>query len=415
MYIKITLLLISGFLLRLLVSPYHTHSSDMGLWIYWAKEIDRLGFHDFFNRVNWTDYLPLYFYFLFIIEKLIQTFHITGELIYKMPGILADLGTAYLIFLLSKRFEPKHQLILPIIYLANPAIFGNSAMWGQVDGLGAFLVTLCFYLFLRQKLVFLGIFMSAAILFKPLYLLLLPFFLVAQLKFHHPHRFKLDYNFIKEILKKNSLKRFSIILSSTAITSYILALPFAKDIFSVPNLILERYGASLTQYKYASVNAFNFWSMLGKNFESDLSTFFEINYHTWGLLLFGLIFGLMLLIFLFKKLFSFQQYYQTLTLILAITFFAIFIFATRVHERHLLTVFPLLTLLCLRSWFLFTIYIFTSALYIANLWFGILYLYQGTFPFPNNDVILYSGMLVLICLILFANFIYQNLKYEKIS
>ncbi|MCR4305745.1 MAG: hypothetical protein NUV73_01535, partial [Candidatus Daviesbacteria bacterium] len=56
--LTIFLIILGGFLLRLLVSPYYTHTSDMGLWIFWAKEIDRIGFHNFFDIISWTDYLP---------------------------------------------------------------------------------------------------------------------------------------------------------------------------------------------------------------------------------------------------------------------------------------------------------------------------------------------------------------------
>lgn len=409
----ITLIILSGLLLRVLVSPYYTHTSDMGLWIYWAREIERVGFYNFFEIINWTDYLPFYFYVLFIIEKIILNFNITGELIFKMPGILADLGTAFLIYLLSKKFQPKHQLILPAIYLFNPVIFGNSAMWGQVDGLGAFLVTLCLYLFLRQRLILLGVFMSMAILFKPLYLLLLPIFLIAQLKYMHPQKININSNSLKEILKFRNTKKILIFIISTIVSSFILVLPFAKNIFLVPALAWERYSVSLNQYQYASVNAFNFWSMVGENFHSDQLTFLNINYHLWGLIIFIIIFGSALLLFLFRKITSFLNYYQILSLLLATTFFSIFIFATRVHERHLLTVFPFLTLLCLQNWSFFSIYIFTSALYITNLWFGILYLYNGGFPFPKNEIVLYSAMLVLTCLILIFNFFHLNLNHEE--
>lgn len=409
--LSILLIILIGLLLRIFVSPYYTHTSDMGLWIYWAAEINRIGFNNFFEIINWTDYLPFYFYILFIIQKIILTLTVTDSLIFKMPGILADLGTAYLIYLLVKKWHFKHRLILPALYLFNPAVFGNSAMWGQVDGLGAFLATLCLYLFLRQRLVLLGVFMSMAILFKPLYLLLLPIFVTAQLKYNHPH---LNLTTFKKVLELSSLKKILLIILSTALSAYILVIPFAKDFFSVPTLILERYSSSLGQYQYASVNAFNFWAMLGKNFQSDQGTFLNINYHDWGLIIFALIFGSTLLVFLFYKITSFSKYQHLLILTLSISFFSIFIFATRVHERHLLTVFPFLALLCLQDKVFASIYIFASALYITNLLYGILYLYNGGFPFPNSEVMLYSGMLFLTCLTLIFNF-YLNLRHEKLN
>ncbi len=404
-------ILLAGFALRILVSPYYNHTSDIGLWIYWASEIDRIGFRNFFDIISWTDYLPFYFYILFIIQKLIQVFTITDPLIFKMPAILADLGTAYLIYLLTKKWQLNYRFVLPIIYLFNPAVFGNSAMWGQVDGLGAFLVTLCLYLFLRQKLIMMGAIMSMAILFKPLYLLLLPIFLVAQLKYNHPN-IGLRLTFLYKIFEFKNFRKLLLIIFSTATSAFILVIPFAKDIFSVPSLILERYSSSLGQYQYASVNAFNFWAMMGKNFQSDQETFLNINYHDWGLVIFAAIFGSTLILFLFRKIVNFFEYHHFLTLGLAISFFSIFIFATRVHERHLLTVFPFLTLLCLQNRVFTSIYIFTSALYVTNLFFGILYLYNGNFPFPNNEVMLYSGMLFLTCLVLIFNS-FLNLKNEQ--
>lgn len=406
-------LLVAGLIFRIWVSPYYNHTSDIGLWIYWAHEIERIGFHDFFGIINWTDYLPFYFYILFIIQKLILAFTITNPLIFKMPAILADLGTAYLIYLLVRKWQFNYRFILPAAYLFNPAIFGNSSMWGQVDGVGAFLVTFSLYLFLKQKLILLGIFMAMAILFKPLYLLLLPIFLIAQLKYNHP-QIKLNLSSFLKIIKPNILKNLLLIIFSTAISAFFLVLPFAKDFFLAPTLILERYSTSLGQYPYSSVNAFNFWAMLGKNFQSDQQTFLGINYHDWGLVIFAIIFTATLLSFLFMKVTSFSKFQRSLIMTLAISFFSIFIFATRAHERHLLTVFPFLALLCLQNRLLTSIYIFASALYVSNLLFGILYLYGGTFPFPNNEVTLYSGMLFITCLTLIFSF-YSYLKHEEIA
>jgi Gpi18-like mannosyltransferase len=411
---KFILIALIGLILRLVVSPYYTHSSDMGLWIYWAKEINRIGFHNFFGVVNWTDYLPLYFYFLYICEFIRQTFNLTGDLIFKMPGILSDIGTAFILYLLSRAFIPKYKLIIPTIYLFNPAVFGNSAMWGQVDGLGAFLVTLCLYLFLKQRLILLGIAIALAVLFKPLYLLILPIFLVAQVKYEHHEQIKL-HNFFKVIFKLATLRRLSIILSTTAIASFIITAPFAKNILLTPSLIIERYGASLGQYKYASVNAFNFWSMVGQNFKSDEQLFLNITYHNWGLIIFCLIFGTSLLVFYIKKFTNIEQYFKILTLLLALTYISIFTFATRVHERHLLTLFPFLTLLLsLKGPLNYLNYFLASLLYIANLYFGIEYLYKGNFPFENNVVQLYSGAVVLLNLLLLFEFLQMGLsKNEK--
>ena len=71
----------------------------------------------------------------------------------KVPGILADAGVAWVLFLYARRFGDgwlgswsgeRLGVVAAVIYLFNPGTIFNSAVWGQVDSVGtlALLATL---------------------------------------------------------------------------------------------------------------------------------------------------------------------------------------------------------------------------------------------------------------------------------
>ena len=197
-------------------------------------------------------------------------------------------------------------------------------------------------------------------------------------------------------------------ICSTVFGIFLVTAPFAKELTSIPSLVIERYGASVGQYAYASMNAFNFWSFIGKNLTSDEQLITGISYHHWGLVIFCAIVGVSFLTFLFKNFRNSSQYYHSLILLLAICYISIFTFATRVHERHLLTFFPLMAILVSSGWSFSITYIATSFIYVINLYFGILYLYQGGVPFDDRSTQLYSGGVVFFCLFLIFQYWYNH-------
>jgi Gpi18-like mannosyltransferase len=377
-WIYITLLIGLAFLVRLLVSPLFTHTSDMGLWKYWAQDIERIGFNGYFNQAAWTDYLPFYFYILFILGKISVFFNVQSDLLFKMPGIIADLISGLVIFSLLANLSIKKRLLITSLYLFNPAVFANSAMWGQVDGIGAMLILLALYAFQKKRAILVGLFLSMAVLFKPLYLIAIPIFLVAY--------FKVD--------KSKIINLFS----SIAIFTFLITVPFAENILYTPQLIFERYSASLGQYHYASVNAFNFWGSLGKNWVSDEIKFLGVDYHSWGSLLF-INFFLVILVSLLLEKSTYKNIFKSLVFTICVAFFCVFTFATRAHERHLFTVLPFLVLLFNETITFKITYILVSILYLFNLYFGIKYLQSG-FVFNNMVVQIISSLVTITCVLL---------------
>lgn len=392
-FLLLFIILSLALLVRLLVSPFYTHLSDMGLWRFWAVEINRLGFANFFQKVSWSDYLPFYFYILFLLQKISLIFNINSDFLFKLPAILADLATGAVIFYLSSNQSLKRRITLTSLYLFNPAIFANSAMWGQVDGLGAFLMVFSLFLFLKKRLNFLGVILAISFLFKPIYLFAAPLFIAYQFKISPSGALKLILSFVVSI--------------------FIISLPFTTNPFQVPSLIISRYLSSLSQYQFASVNAFNFWGLVGLNFQPDNLTYLYLSFHNWGLVIFGLIYLTLLVSIFFVRSRKPNLAFSNLNLSLLLVFFGLFTFATRAHERHLLTSLPFLCLLYFENDFISNgLYLIVSLVYLLNLYFGIEFLLQGGYlVFDNNLVQALSGIIVISFTILFYKFI-KSFKYE---
>src|SRR5258708_5583625 len=142
---KIIIILILGFILRIILSPFGTLTLDQNTFIAWSLRLSQVGFSKFYIG-NWSDYLPGYLYILDFLAKIANTNTIPTTLLYKLPAIISDVGTGYLIYRIVTKLKGKHWgLISATLYLFNPAVIANSALWGQVDGFTAFFSILALY------------------------------------------------------------------------------------------------------------------------------------------------------------------------------------------------------------------------------------------------------------------------------
>src|SRR5690606_8520358 len=87
--------------------------------------------------------------------------------IYKLPAIVSDIITAGIIYkVIKKKSREKLALVGSALYLFNPAIFANSANWGQVDSLTG-LFTLSSIFVFNKSIVFSAILLAIGASFKP--------------------------------------------------------------------------------------------------------------------------------------------------------------------------------------------------------------------------------------------------------
>ena len=373
---RIFFLLTVAFILRLILSPYGTLYLDFNSWVGWSHRLTEVGFSRFYEA--WSDYLPGYLYVLWFLGQLKNIFpHFPYEILYKLPSILADLVTAYLIFsLLKNLLNEKKALLVSAFYLFNPAILANSTLWGQADSFSTMLVVLAFYLLWQEKYLLSSTFFSIAFLTKPQSIIFLPFVFLP-------------------LVKKKKLKTAGIFLF-VFLGLFVLAfLPFA----GAQNLIVfiwERLGNTFNQYPFTSVNAFNFWALVGGFWRTDGQVAFLFTPKQWGILIFGFI-NVVLLLFLWKRgtknnEIDFKRLFFSLALVSA----AAFLFLTRVHERHLFPFFAFLAITAGLEPKLWFVYLFYSLIYILNLRFSFVWITQDFREiFPR----------VLVNLISFANLV----------
>ncbi len=343
---KILWLLVIGFIVRLFLSQFGTLFLDQGTFIAWSNNLAREGFSQFYN--GWSDYLPGYLYVLWGLGKIKEFIPLSPLILYKLPAICADVLTGFLIYkIIRKTKDKKTALIFSSLYLFNPAIFVNSTFWGQVDSLTALFSLLSIYLLpISYKLS--AVSLAVGTLIKPQAAFAAPVVLFLMLR-------------EKWEIKKIFL--YSLVGLSTFIIPFI---PFSTG-GNILQFIFDRISVTLNQYPYGSVNAFNFWGLWG--FWKPDSTIQIVGFVLVAIVL------LTCAIKLWKK--KESEY-----LLLAISFFATFLFLTRIHERHLLPVFAPLLVAASSSQLLLIPYLGLSLTYLANLYYAFVWItdnFRGVF------------------------------------
>lgn len=375
---KIFLLLFFGFLLRLYLSVQF-YSGDVNNHIAWAKDILLNGTFSIYEREFYFRYgtltpnYPPLALFLFTVSYSLyeQIYNLSiwfntqfslfpSQVIWslqhpniipaflKIPGILADIGISYVVYLFAKKFKQseKWTLISASFVLFNPAFFYNSALWGQIDALPILFSILALYLLLYSKNILLAfLIFTLGILSKQNIVILVPvYFLIA--------------------LQSNTLNKLIRPLMASFILFWGLFVPFSG--LNAVTAITTYWNKILTNSvsDYVSYHAFNFWTLfIGLDKVHDNSIFlFGISYQIFGYLMFGLI-TLFLLYLLWKNKNEHIAIYSA-----TIISFSSFLFLTRLHERHLEPTLPLLLLLGIKNKRFLPIFIFASLFYVLNLY-----------------------------------------------
>lgn len=332
---NILIVLVFGFLLRVILSPFGTLTLDQNTFIAWSMRLATVGIPKFYFG-TWSDYLPGYLYMLAILGQINKLNLIPFTLLYKLPGILSDIGTGYLIYKIVMKLKNKRWgLITASLYLFNPAVFANSALWGQVDGLTSLFSLLTIYL-LDTSPMLSAASLAIGTLIKPQMGIVSLIILFLMLR------------------EKWNVKKITIYIVSSFLIFIAGFVPFANGT-NLFNFIVSRLNVSLNQYPYTSINAFNFWA-IGGTWKSDA-----------GLSIIG---GAVVLILFFAFGLKFLKQKGGEYILLAFTFAATFLFMTRMHERHLLPIFaPLTIAVALSPIFIFALIGF-SFIYIANLYWA---------------------------------------------
>lgn len=364
-------LIISGLLFRIILTTVmEGYSMDISIFKGWATTAaSSLG--KVYESGSFCDYPPLYIYVLSLIGRLVKISAISPyfTILIKLPSIMADVATSYLIFRLAKKYcSAGISVVLAGFYLFNPAILVNSAIWGQVDSFFTLLIVGAIVLLSEGKIAWSSVVFTASILMKPQGIIFLPVLFF-------------------ELVRRKSVKAFLKAAGTALITAVAVVLPFTAR--SNPFWIVKLFLSTLGEYRYASVNAFNFFGLVKANYASDDKTFLNLSYHLWGMAAIVTITLITWIIYIKGK----NIKYASLTAMLLIA--GVFTFSTRMHERYL---FPAVALSILAYIYLQDRrFIFVTAGYSLTVFINTYYvLYNtgsGTFTIGYTPVLIMTSLL----------------------
>ncbi|MBI2405887.1 phospholipid carrier-dependent glycosyltransferase, partial [Candidatus Microgenomates bacterium] len=361
-YATIILLLLTSFLLRLFLTPFGTLELDFNSFVGWSQRLVEVGPAQFYEA--WSDYLPGYLYVLWglgVLGNILPS--LPQLLLYKLPAILADVATGALIFFAVSRFNKKLAIPAAALYLFNPAVFANSTLWGQIDGITVFLALSS--IFFAKRLPFLSaVALGAGALVKPQAGFIAPIVAVLLWK---------TYGLKKTI----GYAIFSLLIFLGGFV------PFAHDVPFI-SFVMERLGATASQYPYSSINAFNFWALITGLWKPDGG----------GLQIGGIVVTVTILSLLLRYWWVRQERSKTIIwLVTALWFVVSFLFLTRMHERHLLPTLAPLAIAAAEFPLLLLPYAILSATYLANLRYSFVWIDEDFRQIFSPEVIVLFALL----------------------
>lgn len=342
----------SSFIYIICSALYVGHKTDMGCFSAWSDMIFKGGIANFYTSDAFHDYPPGYMYVLYVIGAIKSLFGISGTapVLLKLPSLICNIGTGYIVYISAKKhFGAKISAVLSGAYLLNPAVITNGALWGQVDSVYTFTVVLMIYLLSHKKMISSYFVFAICIFIKPQALIFTPVLILAIV----------ENVFLNDFSSKRTIK--NLLLGLCAILMlFVLALPFGI------NNVIYQYTQTLAQYPYFTINAFNLWGMLGKNW-SPISPAASAT----GYVLLALITVYSAYVFLKSK--NVSKYCFTGALLSFLTY----MLSVKMHDRY---AFPALALMLMafatgrsrRSYVLFTL--LTLSQFFNTAW--VLFIYE---------------------------------------
>lgn len=310
----------------------------------------------------------------------------------KFPSIISDLGIGYLIYKIFKdEKKEKVGVIASLIYLFNPVVWYNSAIWGQTDAFINFFALLAFYLLLNRKLIPAVFSLVISLYIKVSLVIFIPIFMIIMLR--------QKYEF------KKYLYSFLISLSFVGIVSFIFS---GSEPFSwLISLYKEKIFGQ--QLQVITANAFNIWaSIAGINERPQTLLLGPISFQTWGLILFSLSY-LPIIYMVLKK-----RDFKTIIFSLAICSISSFMLLTNMHERYLFPFFVYSTVVIFWDKKLIPVYVILSLINLLNLyniwWFPRLETIVSVFTFSDKLIPRILGFINFLLYLIFYYFSFNKIK-----
>ena len=300
--------------LRLFTFPYPEVMKD------WAALLFEDGFSSFYSHesVQWP-YPPLYLYVLWLMQAFVRLFGAakdTGfhELIIQLPPILCDIAAAAFLWKeSSRRISPRSGLLAAALWCFNPAVIHNSSVWGQTDACFCLFIALMCAAFSEKKLFRGFLYFGISLMLKQQSLSFAPLVLIALAERYRDER-------SLRALVKPVLQGLAVIAGMI-----LISLPFGLG------GMLSQYLSVQSGMSGASIDAFNFWTLIGRNWAPIDNTFLHISIRTWGNAALAAVTLLSFLLAFFQSKKSRTDY----PLLAAFLILNVFCFGTCMHERYM--------------------------------------------------------------------------------
>lgn len=322
---------------RITLASVFIGHNDITFFRYWAVQLQK-DFFSFYDGLSSYSYLPAYHYILYLVGLLARLLGIpyTSGIFWvmlKLPSIVCDLVCAYLIYKISLKYlSPSRALAFCLLYLFNPAVFINSSMWGQVDSFLALFTILCVQFALERKYIQCLAVIGAALSFKLQFAFILPVVAAFILK-----------DIVKSIKSRDYriFSRLAIGFAAMVGAFLLLTLPLTIKymLAGKPFFFIEVYLAQMGAYDYFSVNAFNFYSLIFKNWQPIPDTLIMgfLSYEALNFIVIALLSLLCMAL-------CWKAEDKHIYLCCALLVLAVFTFSMEMHERYMFAALPLLLL-----------------------------------------------------------------------
>jgi len=374
------LTLVAGLVVRLFLAvSVEGFPSDIACFKSWAVSAFDKGLHGFYSQGMFVDYPPGYIYVLYLIGFLRSLFGLSYNsplflILIKLPSFITDLLMALLIYRFAqKRLGSLAAYALSLLFIFNPAVIHNSALFGQIDSFFTFFLVVSIYLLYRKKIEPAAVFYVIAVLIKPQALIFAPLGI---------------YALVKLLVGSRNYRRFGITIVCLLGTLVAAALPFSFGGKGIVGLF-DLYKDTLGSYSYATINAFNLYALLGGNWLKLNTPAFLFTPEIWGVIFITGIVTVSVLLcirdFIKNKNPAFY-FFMGLFLIAAV-----FVLGIKMHERYLYPAVPLSLfcyIACKDKRFLVLFAGFSATLLINQEMVLNFFLTTGSTFIPSGDVLL---------------------------
>jgi len=170
-------LLLVGLGIRLALAFIDGFRVDMGTFQAWSTQLANDHPWNFYKPGFFADYAPGYMYVLWFIGEIHQAVTFTNEqyqYALKIPSIVADLGSAWLLWVMLKEQPAWKRHAVPALYLLLPPVLWIGAIWGQVDSMLSFFLLLSVYYIGKDRPVAGAVAYTIGFLVKPQAIAALP-------------------------------------------------------------------------------------------------------------------------------------------------------------------------------------------------------------------------------------------------